>query len=59
MKKQEKKEAMKRVSCDINAAKDRIYNAVGALESSGMGSDAEKLMNLIYKLEAIQNKYNY
>ena len=59
MKKQEKKEAMNRVSCDINAAKDRIYSAVGALESSGMGSDAEKLMNIIYKLEAIQNKYNY
>jgi hypothetical protein len=59
MKKQEKKEIMKRTSCDLDVAKGRIYSAVGVLESSGLGSDAEKLMSIIYKLEAIQNKYNY
>lgn len=58
MKKQDKQAVMKKVSCDINVAKDRIYSAVGVLESSGMGVDAEKLMSIIYKLEAIQNKYN-
>lgn len=59
MKKHEKKEIMKRTSCDLDVAKGRIYSAVGVLESSGLGSDAEKLMSIIYKLEAIQNKYNY
>lgn len=58
MKKQDKQAVMKKVSYDINVAKDRIYSAIGVLESSGMGVDAEKLMSLIYKLEAIQNKYN-
>jgi hypothetical protein len=58
MKKQDKQAVMKKASYDINVAKDRIYGAVGVLESSGMVVDAEKLMSIIYKLEAIQNKYN-
>ena len=58
MKKEEKREIINTTICELNGAKDRIYEAVQKLQDKGMVQDAEILMKIIYKIEALQNKYD-
>ena len=59
MKKEKKQEVMNTTTGELNGAKDRIYEAVQKLQENGMNIEAEQLMKIIYRIEAIQNKYNY
>ena len=59
MKKEKKQEVMTSTTCELNGAKDRIYEAVQKLHENGMNTESEQLMKIIYRIEAIQNKYNY
>ena len=59
MKKETKREVMNSTDCQLNGAKDKIYEAVQKLQENGMNIEAEQLMKIIYRIEAIQNKYNY
>lgn len=59
MKQQEKHDLFKewQVASNLNTCKDKMYEAVQFLEEHNMHKDAEQLMNMIYRLEAFQNKY--
>lgn len=57
MKIEDKIKAMNKTTCDLNAAKDRMYSAVCTLESYGLIKDADQLMRMIFRLESFQNKY--
>ena len=59
MKKEKKREVMNSTTCELNGAKDRIYEAVQKLQENGINVEAEQLLKLIYRIEGIQNKYNY
>ena len=59
MKKEKKQEVMNSTICELNGAKDRIYEAVQKLQENGMNIEAEQLMKIIFRIEAIQNKYSY
>ena len=54
---EEKRAKFRDIVDDLNEAKDRIYQVVGELESAGMIRDAKQLMNMLYNIEAFQNKY--
>ena len=58
MKKEKKQEIFRGSSCDFNRAKDSLYDVVRKLEFEGLMRDADQLMNMIYRIEAFQNKYN-
>lgn len=59
MKREEKAQVMKETAEDLNRAKDEMYEATLKLEAAGMVRDAERLMRMIYRLEAFQNKYQF
>ena len=58
MKKARKLEIMNKTTYDLNEAKARIDYASRLLEEFGLTKDAEDLMKIVFKIEAIQNKYN-
>lgn len=59
MKKEKKQEIINSTTCELNGAKDRIYEAVQKLQENGMIVESNQLMKVIFRIEAIQNKYNY
>lgn len=58
MTKEQKSKAMRSVSDEINAAKNRMARAADELLEKGLLKDAETLMRMVYRLEEFQNKYN-
>ena len=58
MKKTRKFEIMDKTTYDLNEAKERIARSSRLLEAYELTKDAEDLMKIVYKIEAIQNKYN-
>lgn len=57
MTRERKAKVMDKASDAINRAKDSMYSAVQTLQDGGLYKDAETLMNMIYRLEKFQNKY--
>lgn len=51
-------EAMDAVEYDLNKSKDKIWRVADDLREKGMNREANALMNIVYKIEYIQNKYN-
>lgn len=43
----------------LNSCKEDMNVVANRLEEAGLTDDAEKLMKIVYKLEAFQNKYGY
>ena len=58
MRKTRKSEIMNKTTYDLNEAKERIARSSRLLEAYELTKDAEDLMKIVYKIEAIQNKYN-
>ena len=57
MRREEKARTMNEASYDINIAKDRLFKAVEILSASEMHGDAEKILDMIAKLERLQIRY--
>ena len=58
MRKSEKNEIMSKTDSKLNKAKDLMAEAADILEENGLVGDAERLMKMVYRLEAFQNMYN-
>jgi len=57
MRREEKAEVMSYTDSDLNKAKDLMARSAEKLEEKGLHRDAVRLMNMVYNLEAFQNKY--
>lgn len=57
MRREEKVEVMSYTDSDLNKAKDLMARSAEKLEEKGLHRDAVRLMNMVYNLEAFQNKY--
>lgn len=53
----EKAKVMHELSCNFDRIKYGLDECAEHLESHGMNADAESLMKMVYRVEAMQNKY--
>lgn len=57
MTREQKAAVMRKTDCDLNRAKDCVARASEILMEAGMTKDADKLMQIVYRIEALQNWY--
>lgn len=58
MKRAEKAKAFHKAMNEFNRAKAEMHTAAMILEEQGLYKDAETLMNMVYRLEMFQTKYD-